>query len=263
MKIGIIGTGNIAEAMIKIFLKNRVVTGSDVMVFDLNHDKLNYWAGTYDVVPCQDIEQVVVNCQILFLAVGGESLTKLISSMDILLRTHRPLVVSLARGKTLVEIEDMMEFIPPMARILTNLNIETGAGITAYCFNELVTDELKGTLLEMFSITGLLVEIDERFFDPFSAISALSSVYACSLVEILTNCGVFDGLRRDIATKTALQCISGTTKQILEQGMDVSQYIAKICPPQSMVTEAYLELKANGFDKAVINGYKVTERNHN
>lgn len=263
MKIGIIGTGNLMEALIKILLKNRVVVGSNVAVYDTNMDKLNYWAGTYDVMPCTDMDSVIQDSQLLFIAVNKKSFEKLMPAASDIIKMYRPLVVSFTNGISLEETEDMADIITPMARVSTNVTVASGNGITAYCFNELVTDEQKGMLIEMLSTTGQLVEVDEQHFESFSAVIDIAALFACEVTSMVSASAVRQGLDKDMSLKAAIQSIHAATKLLVDGGEGLDSMIAKLSPPESMGVNGLLALKENGFDKAVIRGYRAATENNN
>ena len=69
MKVGFIGTGNMASAIIKGMIKKEHTKSEDIFVFDIEPEKLNRFTSETETNACTSNEELVNMVDVLVLAV--------------------------------------------------------------------------------------------------------------------------------------------------------------------------------------------------
>ncbi len=250
MKLGFIGCGNMATAIIKGIISNSNIDGKDIFVFDTYKpamDKLNRECG---ITACENSSAVLSNCDVLFLAVKPNVLGSVLANID----SNKPLIISIAAGKELAFLEGNIGTEDArIVRVMPNINALVGEAICAYCYNELVTGEDIEIVEMLLSCFGKCLHIDESQFSIYSAIGGCAPAFAYMFIDSLARAGVKNGMKKDEALKIAAQTVYGSGKMILENDQHPWKLIDNVCSPGGTTIEGVTSLQADGFENAVHN----------
>ena len=127
-----------------------------------------------------------------------------------------PLVISIAAGKTLGFIEEVLGFSPALVRVMPNINAKVGAAMSAFCANQQVTQEQKKLVARLFYAIGQVKELDEAFFPLFGVIAGSAPAFAYLFIDSLARAAVKNGMQKQVALEIAAQTVLGSAKLILE-----------------------------------------------
>lgn len=250
MKLGFIGCGNMATAIIKGIINNSNIDRKNIFVFDTYKpamDKLNSELG---VTACDTNEIVVNNCDVLFLAVKPNVLGSVLADVN----TNMPLIISIAAGKELAFLEENIAVDNArIVRVMPNINALVGEAICAYCYNEFVSNEDIKTVEILLSCFGKCLHVDESQFSIYSAIGGCAPAFAYMFIDSLARAGVKNGMKKDEALKIAAQTVYGSAKMILESDQHPWKLIDNVCSPGGTTIEGVTSLQADGFENAVHN----------
>ncbi len=253
MKIGFIGCGNMATAIISGIISNNFISGSDINVFDINTSSLKTAKGNYNISICSDEVEVVKKSDIVILAVKPDIIRTVLKKTDTALGEASPLLISIAAGKTLDFIAGCTKSNCRTIRVMPNINAKVGEAICAYCANSLATDEDKKTVDSMLSCIGKSLEIDEKFFSLFGVIGGSAPAFTYMYIDALARSGVKNGMKKEEALKIAAQTVYGSAKMILESETHPWELIDNVCSPGGTTIEGLASLQADGFENAVQN----------
>lgn len=250
MKLGFIGCGNMATAIIKGIIKNSNIVSESIYVYDTYKpamDKLNSELG---VAACDTNESVINNCDVLFLAVKPNVLGSVLADIH----TNKPLIISIAAGKELAFLaENIGADAARIVRVMPNINAMVGEAICAYCYNTNVTDKDIENVEMLLSCFGKCLYIDESHFSIYSAIGGCAPAFAYMFIDSLARAGVKNGMKKDEALKIAAQTVYGSAKMILENEQHPWKLIDNVCSPGGTTIEGVTSLQADGFEAAVHN----------
>lgn len=253
MKIGFIGCGNMATAIISGIISNKFISGSDINVFDINSSSLETAKEKYGINLCSDENEVVKKSEIVILAVKPNIIQCVLEKVYTALGEVSPLLISIAAGKTLDYIAECTAAKCRTIRVMPNINAKVGEAICAYCANALATDEDKRTVDSMLSCIGKSLEIDEKFFPLFGVIGGCAPAFTYMYIDALARAAVKNGMKKDEALKIAAQTVYGSAKMILESDAHPWELIDNVCSPGGTTIEGVTSLQADGFENAVHN----------
>lgn len=176
MKIGFIGCGNMASAMISGMLKKGLYKKDEIIVSNLTEEGSKRSREKLGVVTTLDNHEVVKNTKLIFLAVKPQFYEEVLNEVkDELTPEHT--VVGIAPGKTLAWLEEKCGQPLKVVRMMPNTPAQVGEGMTGVCANEKVSAEELTQICEITDSFGRTEVVPERLMDAVSAVSGCSPAY--------------------------------------------------------------------------------------
>ena len=260
MKIGVIGTGNLASAVIGGSVKSGRVSGDSFLVYDLFADKVRETCEKFGTSAAGSAQQIAETCDVVILAVKPKDFAALLSSLAPSLQAHDPLVLSVAAGLSLGYLASCLPYEAKLARLMTNINASVGGAMTAYCFGARVTDAEKAFVAQFCGTFGDATELSEDLFAQFGVLAGCVPAFAYKFVDEIARAGVAIGVRKDLALRIAAQTVLGSAQRAACGDAHPYELIDRVCTPGGTTIDGMLQLDACGFPdavhKAVISSYE-------
>lgn len=256
MKVGFIGCGNMASAMIGGILKNEIIPDADIMASVLRESSLERVQNTLGIAVTLDNRKVAEWADILFLAVKPQYFEDVTAEIKDVIRTEQ-VIVSIAAGKTIAWLENALPAQTKIVRCMPNTPALVGEGITGVCRNAHVNAEELDEVCRILSGCGKTEVLDEKMIDVVIGVSGSSPAYVYMFIEAMADAAVADGMPRAQAYKFASQAILGSAKMVLETGKHPGELKDAVCSPGGTTIEAVRVLEAKGFRSAVIEAMKA------
>lgn len=252
MKIGFIGLGNMASAMIGGMLKAGEVQPEMLVGSDKSEQMRATAAGKFGMEVLEDNGQVAEMADVLFLAVKPIFFPNVMNDIRGKIKKET-VIVSIAAGQTVQNIEDgLQDKNAKIIRLMPNTPALVGEGCTAVCNNENVTKEELATVKKLLQTFGKAEEIPERLFDAFIGISGSSPAYVFMFIEAMADAAVNAGMPRNLAYTFASQAVLGSAKMVLETGKHPGELKDMVCSPGGTTIAAVKVLEETGFRASVI-----------
>lgn len=251
MSLGFIGSGNMANAIIKGITSANAVEAKDVFIFDIDGTKCRQVAENYGVNACDSVESLIKECDTVLLAVKPFVFQTLLPQITEKLKEKNPLIISIAAGKTLEFIGENLNYSAKLVRVMPNVNAKVSAAMCAYCTNGNVSDSDKQFVEKIFNATGKIIPLDESYFPVFGVIAGCAPAYAYMFIDSLARGAVKNGMNKKVALEIAAQTVLGSAKLILESDEHPWELVDQVCSPAGTTIEGVTSLQANGFEAAV------------
>ena len=255
-KIGFIGCGNMAKAMIGGIIESKLVSPQDVIASDGYMPSLEGTSEKYGIKITQDNKEVASSSDVVFLAVKPNMYEAVIDeikdSVD-----EKTMIVTIAPGKTLANIEKCFGKKVKVLRTMPNTPALVGAGVTAVCPNSEINKEEFEALREIIGTFSLVEQVDEKLFDAVVSVSGSSPAYVFMFIEAMADAAVIQGMPRDKAYRFAAQAVMGSAKMLLETGKHPGELKDMVCSPGGTTIEAVAVLEEKGFRTAVIEAMRA------
>lgn len=258
MKLGFIGTGNLAGSILHGVVESGKLQPSEIMIFDLNQEKIMRLETELSVVSATSAKEVVSKCENVVIAVKPKDIAALIESVKAESKENDPLIISTAAGTQTDNIVSLFGYDARVARIMPNLNAAVGESMTAVCTCVFATESDKAFVSDFCSCFGKNVWLEEKYFSAFTAIAGSAPAFAFMFVDALTAAGIKYGLSAEIAQNIASQMMLGSAKLMLESSLDVSRLIRNVCSPAGTTIEGVCSLKETGFENSIIKAVEKT-----
>ncbi len=259
MKLGFIGTGNMASAIMGGIIKNNVIPAEEIIGADLFAPGRERVQKEYGINVTADNKEVAQKAETIILSVKPQFYESVIADIKDVV-TDKQIIITIAPGKTLAWLAEQFGKDVKIVRTMPNTPAMVGEGMTAVCPNEHLTeDEIAyvKSLLESFSRAEI---VPERLMDVVTAVSGSSPAYVFMLIEAMADGAVADGMPRAQAYKFAAQSVLGSAKMVLETGKHPGELKDQVCSPGGTTIEAVRVLEEKGFRSSVIEAMKACVR---
>lgn len=256
MKLGIIGCGNMAKAMLSGMLKQGACLPGDVAVSDVAPQAVEAFEHSFGVKGLENSRAVCAWCDVLLLAIKPQVYQGVIEEIREACHAGQ-MVISIAPGKSLRWLSSLFEKPVQLVRAMPNTPAMVGEGMTALCFGPNVPpprQELARTLLSSF---GKAQVVPEYLIDAVVAVSGSSPAYVFIMIEAMADAAVSQGMPRQQAFTFAAQAVLGSAKMVLESGMHPAQLKDMVCSPAGTTIEAVKSLEKSGFRASLMDAMGV------
>jgi pyrroline-5-carboxylate reductase len=210
-KIGIIGCGNMGEAILDR-LSNILRKSVSIMVSEFDAKRRDYIQSKYKVIVEVDNNEVVKFADVIILAVKPKDLEAILKTEVCCGASKEKLLISIAAGITTKYIERIVGKDVPVIRVMPNMAATIGESITSISAGSAVTPEHMKLAKEIFLMIGDVVEVDEKLVDAVTATSGSGPAYFFYMIEALIEAGCAAGLKEDVARKLVLKTALGSAK---------------------------------------------------
>ena len=250
MKIGFVGCGNMASAMIGGILKKGIFSKDEIIVSNLTEEGSRRSREKLGVVTTLDNRKVAESAGIVILAVKPQFYEEVLEEIrDVLTPDH--IVVGIAPGKTLAWLEEKCGQLLKVVRLMPNTPAQVEEGMTGVCINEKVTREDLQAICEITDSFGRTEVVPERLMDAVGAVSGCSPAYVFMFIEAMADAAVSQGMPRKQAYQFAAQAVLGSAKMVLETGMHPGELKDMVCSPAGTTIEGVRTLERLGMRSAV------------
>jgi len=252
MKIGFIGSGNMAAAIIK----GMVGHGTDaksVYISDIDTAKTDELSSECCVNVCATNSELVSACELIVLAVKPHLIKPVLAECAHLLDASKHTLISIAAGVSLETLggfsgTDRM----PIIRIMPNVNSAIAMGMSAICKNNFVADAPYEYTKQAFEKIGKVAELDESFIPHFAAIAGSSPAFTYLFIDSLAKAAHKAGLPKSVATDIAAQAVLGSAALVMQSGKHPQELIDSVCSPGGTTIEGICTLEREGFPAAIV-----------
>jgi pyrroline-5-carboxylate reductase len=255
-KIGFIGSGNMAEAIIGGIVNSEYVRPENIYASNRTMPKLLDLKVTYGINIAEDNQDVVRNCNVVFLSVTPDQYPTIINEIKDIVSEDN-IIVLIAAGQTIAQNEKQFNRSVKIVKAMPNTPVLVGEGLTTISFNELVSTEEQEVIKNLFESFGRAEVIDESLMDTASAVGGSSPAFGYMFIEALADAAVRNGMPREKAYRIAAQALLGSAKMVLETGEHPAKLKDDVCSPGGTTIESVASLEDSGFRAAVIQAVQV------
>jgi pyrroline-5-carboxylate reductase len=253
-RMAIIGGGNIGAAILRGILRAQIVDPDQVSMVEINPERAQELSEKHKiqvVASCQDLESV----EVALMAIEPHATLKVVRELNGALHKDS-LVMSVAAGVTLRQMQSALPENQPIIRCMPNSPVLVAKGVTALARGGTANDDHINTAMEIFGAVGSVVEIDERHINAVTALSGSGPAYVYVFVEALSDAGVRLGLDRKTAFTLAAQTVTGSAQLVIESGKHPAQLKEMVTSPGGTTIAALHSMERAGFRGIVMDGVK-------
>lgn len=246
-KFGFIGSGNMAEALIKGLIKSKIAKSSQIHASDINIERLHYISKVYKIDTSKDNVEIVKKCNNIIFAVKPQNLEHAVDGLSKYIDKGK-LIISILAGIKVEKIQSLIGKNVKVIRAMPNTPALMLEGITAIFAGSGVDKTDIDTALNIFNSVGKTVLINnESFMDAITGLSGSGPAYYFYIAESLSEAGQALGLPRDISEKLAYQTMLGSAKLILESGKTTQELIKQVSSPGGTTIEGLKVIENEGL----------------
>lgn len=257
MKLGLIGAGNMASAILGGVLNTGKIMPEHIRMSDRDAAKLRE-KEALGIHVSEDNKTVVRESDICIFAVKPQVLPAVLREISDL-PCEDTLFVSIVAGIPMASIEEMLGKSVKLIRVMPNTPLLVGEGMSVLAPNERVSDEELRAVEGLFAASGKTAVLSERLFDTVTAASGSSPAYVFMMIDAMADAALRGGIARADAVTLCAQAVLGSAKMVLETGMHPAALKDMVCSPGGTTIEAVAALEECGFRSALITAMEACE----
>ena len=257
-RIGFIGAGNMAEALIAGLLHANRLPSSQLLASDIDGRRLAWLHRTYNIEVDGHNRGVADRADILVLAVEPQVLDEVLADIGKAVR-DRTLVISVAAGYPIARIA-RLSAATRIVRSMPNTPSLIREGITALAYDESLSENDAAAARALFESIGQVVIVDERVLDAVTGLSGSGPAYIYVMIEALADGGVKMGLPRATAQLLAAQTVSGAARLLIESRDHPGTLKDRVASPGGATVAGLHELERGCLRAMLISAVEAAAR---
>ena len=256
MKLGFIGCGNMASAMMKGIIANGIIAAEDIIGADVFAPSREKAKETLGIAVTEDNREVATWAEIVVLSVKPQFYQDVIAGIKDCIKENQ-IIITLAPGKTLAWLEEQFGKTVKIIRTMPNTPAMVQEGMTAACPNDYVNQEELEMVCSILKGFGEVEVVPEKMIDAVVAVSGSSPAYVFMMIEAMADAAVAEGMPRNQAYKFAAKAVMGSAKMVLETGKHPGELKDMVCSPGGTTIEAVKVLEETGFRGALMDAMEA------
>ena len=251
-KIAVIGFGNIAKAIITPLFDKKLLNPKDIYCLvntkkSLENIRKNY---KYDINIFQANSkgsEIIWDCKVKLLSVKPQQLKNIIE----LEKNKNNLLVSILAG---VSLEKLIKKFPnhKCVRVVTNIPITIGKGLTGISWGDEITDDQKQFIKRLFENSSKIYEFPEDLLDIFLSLTSSGPAIIALIIEALSDGGLSGGLQKRLSEELVVEMILGTVSLIKETNLTTAELKNMVTSPGGTTISALRVLENRSLRSALI-----------
>ena len=262
MKLGFIGSGKMATALVQGVIKSGACQPSDIVVSDAVPAAMQQLAALTGVRQAATNAEVIQTSDAIVLAVKPydaiAALQKLPGSSP---AESGKLLLSIVAGLTIPRLEEAGGSRFRVIRAMPNTPALVLQGASGFSLGNAATGEDAEIAVRVFGSVGVAVQVKEELLDAVTGLSGSGPAYVYMIIEAMADGGVLMGLPRDLALKLAAQTVAGSAAMVLQTGTHPAALRDQVTSPGGTTIAGVEQLESKGLRAALIAAVRAaTER---
>jgi pyrroline-5-carboxylate reductase len=255
--VGIIGSGNMGEVLIRGLIQSGEVEKSDIIASDMSQERLSYLSKTYGIRTTASNVELVENASIVIIAVKPQNIDDLLDELS--QSSHEGhLFISIAAGITTEKLASKMHHKSGIIRVMPNAPASVLAGIAAVCPGRNVSSSDLERAMSIFECVGRAVVIkNETLMDVVTGLSGSGPAFIFLMIESLSDAGVQLGISRKESSLLAAQTAYGAAKMLLETGKHPSELKDIVATPGGTTFAGLKMLEKGNFRSTIMDAVEA------
>jgi pyrroline-5-carboxylate reductase len=254
-RLGLIGSGNMAEAMCKGVLKASLFSHDRIIASDNDKKRRDVFA-KLGVHTTSDNKEILEKADIIVFAVKPQDIFEVLEEIKELCRKNH-LFISIAAGIETKTIENLLGTVP-VVRVMPTTPMLVGKGACALSSGKYAVNGHLDLADEIFSTAGITVQVKENRMDAVTALSGTGLASFFYFVEMLLKAAGEAGLNRDIAEKLLFQTATGAAVMVNESGKSPEKLRQMVTSPGGTTEAAIKCFEKNDLGGTLKEGFRQT-----
>jgi len=252
--IGFVGSGNMAETLIKGIIAAKIYSPENVFISDIRSERLEFLTDKYGVTSVKNNAELAEKVVTLVLSIKPQNMADALDSIKDAV-DGKTLIISIAAGIKAAKIAAVLGNMA-IVRVMPNTPALIGEGASALYANQ-QAKPLLDKAVSIFSSVGKAVVVDnEDLIDAVTAVSGSGPAYYFLLMEEMVKAGVKLGLPEDVAKDLVLQTAKGAGLLAVEADKNnesPAELRRKVTSPGGTTEAALKTLAASDFSRLITN----------
>jgi len=249
-QLGVIGAGNMGEAILRGVLDASVLNHNTIIVSEPRYERRQLLTRDCQVKCVEDNLQAAA-CPHVLLAVKPQIMAKVLEQIAPAVGADAT-VISIAAGISTAFLDERLGRRGHVVRTMPNTPLLVGAGVTAVAAGPRAGEDDLAWTERLFAARGKVVRVAEQTMDAVTAVSGSGPAYLFYLVEAMVAAGVAEGLEAETAAMLAIGTCGGAVRLLAETKERPEVLRMKVTSPGGTTQAAISAMDAAGVKEAVV-----------
>ncbi len=260
-ELGIIGAGNMAEAIARGVLGAGVFRAEQIIAADVSPQRRDLFLNELKIRAVESNVEAARGAATILLSVKPQQMAEALAGIGAAMDPST-LVISIAAGIGTSFIEQHLGSAADwrVVRVMPNTPMLVGEGMAALCRGKFASDQDIAIARRIFRSAASVIEVAEDKMDAVTAVSGSGPAYFFFLVEQMIAAAVALGLSpqqaRELSAKTAL----GAAKMLAASQDTAQELRRKVTSPGGTTHAAITHLEGKNVGPAIIEAIKAAAR---
>lgn len=256
MKVGFIGAGNMAGAIIGGVLRSKLLPPSEIAVFDVNAEKLES-CRKQGMTVLASPEEVAASCKYVLLAIKPQNFADVMAQIAPSL-TEESVVISIVAGVSAAYIKESAGFDVKVVPVMPNTPLLIGHGTVAMSHVQPTSDEEFVFAQGLFAAAGQVTVIPPDKMNEVIPLNGSSPAFIYLIAKLFVDEAEKNGFDRETANRLFCDTLIGSAHMMLDTGMDHQTLINMVCSPGGTTLKGLEALKEYGIEEAIAQCSRAT-----
>ena len=244
--LAFIGSGTMAEAMIKGILNNGLTDPYRITASGPRPERGRELEERYGVRSTTDNKEAAQAGDIVVLSIKPQVLPFVLDDLHRLIRPHQ-LIFSIVAGARTETIARGLRH-GAIVRVMPNTPAQIGEGMSVWTSTPEVTEEQRTQAGVILQSLGKEIYVEnEDALDMATALSGTGPTYVFLVMEALVEAGVHLGFSRRVARELVIQTVLGSVLFAGESGRHLAELRNMVTSPGGTSAEAIYQLEKGGL----------------
>ncbi len=248
MRLGIIGYGNMAGAILDGVLRKELFSPEQISVFDPGEAR-RALARKKGVTLAEDNRALCRRSDLILLSVKPQVIASVLD--EIAPEADGKCFASIAAGISTDFLRSRLGAGALCVRIMPNTPMMLGCGAVAVARAPQVPDALFQTVCGLFSAAGTVSLIDEKKMDEITGVNGSSPAYFFRMAAAMEEAAVEQGIDRETARVLIAKTMEGSAKMLQDSGKTAGELTAQVTSPGGTTLAALTAFDEGGFDALI------------
>jgi pyrroline-5-carboxylate reductase len=245
-RIAFIGSGIMAEAMIKGLLRQSLVEPNQIVASGPRPERGQQLFDRYGVRTTVHNVEAATGADIVVLSVKPQVLCPVLEELGGHVSSEA-LVLSIVAGAKMATIQRMLNAVD-VVRVMPNTPAQIGMGISVWAATEATTEAQRGQALAILQALGEEVYVeDEDYLDMATALSGTGPAYVFLLMEAMVDAGVHLGFSRHVSERLVIETLRGSVEYARQSPRHLAALRNQVTSPGGTSAEALYHLEKGGL----------------
>lgn len=257
-KVGVIGTGNMAGAILSGILGAGLLQPGEICVYDRFEEKVKERAEK-GLKPCKSAAEVVASSKYVLLSIKPQNFDEVLPQIKDEV-TDETVIISIAAGISPAYICELVGKKCKVVQVMPNTPLLIGQGSVAISRAEPTTDEEFDFAKSLFSAAGLVEEIDNKLMNEIITVNGSSPAYIYQFAKVICDRAEELGIDRECANRLFCKTLIGSAHMMMETGKTHQELIDMVTSPGGATFAGLKALIEGDFDQTLRNCYDATTK---
>ncbi len=258
--LGVIGCGNMGEAILKGILRTGFLKPGHITFYDKNPERKKYIQKEYKIFFSGHLNDLIKESKFLVVGVKPQDIPDLLNGIKSVFDYKNNVIISIAAGVNSGFYEKTLSGEPSVTRVMPNTPALVNSGISAISRGKFISDTDFEFTVSVIRSLGDYVIVPEELQNKITAISGSGPAYFFLFARYLIKAATEIGIDQQVAEKLVLRTITGASRMFEDVSSDTEFLVKMVASPGGTTEKAIESFKGAGLEKIVLEAVKSAEK---